>query len=88
VKEQSQIDAMREAVRGDIERSRARREAGDATQPEPPPIDLRARPDKLEFVRPRPAEAEPEPAPAVAEPLEEVVPEEPRRGLLSRLLRR
>jgi hypothetical protein len=102
VKEQSQIDAMRAAIRGDLERSRARRESGDTGPPEPPPIDIRARPEKLEPVRAR----KPEPEPVTPEPVAEVAtvaepdpPEQieeaaavdepaPRRGLLGRLFRR
>jgi hypothetical protein len=35
MKERSQIDAMRAAVRGDLERSRARQETVEAVEPEP-----------------------------------------------------
>jgi hypothetical protein len=35
MKEKSQIDAMRAAIRGDLERSRARQDAVEAVQPEP-----------------------------------------------------
>lgn len=35
MKDQSQIDAMRAAVRGDLERSRARQDAVAAVEPEP-----------------------------------------------------
>jgi hypothetical protein len=35
MKEQSQIDAMRAAIRGDLERSRARQDAVAPVEPEP-----------------------------------------------------
>jgi hypothetical protein len=35
MKEKSQIDAMRAAVRGDLERSRARQDAVETVEPEP-----------------------------------------------------
>jgi hypothetical protein len=35
MKEKSQIDAMRAAIRGDLERSRARQDAVEAVEPEP-----------------------------------------------------
>jgi hypothetical protein len=93
VKEQSQIDAMREAIRGDIERSRARREPDEVGEPEPAPIEIRARPDEsapFSMRRPEPVPVE-EPAAAspVAEPEAEPEPAvELRRGVLSRLFRR
>jgi hypothetical protein len=39
MKEQSQIDAMRAAIRGDLERNRARQETAptDETEPQPEP---------------------------------------------------
>ena len=80
MKEQSQLDAMRAAVRGDLERAQARRDADPwrAPEPEPEPIQSLS-PDVPET----PAlEAEPEPAvpfaPAPepeAEPVAEVEPE-------------
>ena len=60
MKEQSQIDAMREAVRGDFERLRARRDA-EADGWQPPPA---AEPEPV-----APPEPEPEPEPvAIEEP--------------------
>jgi fused signal recognition particle receptor len=85
MRDQSQIDDMRAAIRGDLERARARREADPWREPvetpaaEPEPV---AEPEP-EPVMEAPPEPEPEPEPAVAE-----VPEaepEPKRGFLARL---
>lgn len=52
MKEQSQIDAMRTAIRGDLERSRARQGSSKAAEPEPerlpePPAEDEPRPGIL-----------------------------------------
>jgi hypothetical protein len=49
MKEKSQIDAMRAAIRGDLERSRARQDAVAPVEPEPeyapePPAEDKPRP--------------------------------------------
>ncbi len=52
MKEQSHLDEMRAAVRGDLERSRARREpAAVDPQPEPEPELEPERPGFLAFLR-------------------------------------
>jgi hypothetical protein len=55
MKEQSQIDEMRAAIRGDLERSRARRPASVVAPPGPQP-----EPDRDSVEEP-PVEAEPGP---------------------------
>jgi hypothetical protein len=52
MKERSQIDAMRAAIRGDLERSRARQESSGAVEPAPerlpePPSEDEPRPGIL-----------------------------------------
>jgi hypothetical protein len=81
MKEQSQIDAMREAVRGDFERLRARQDAeAEGWQPPPDP-----EPSVVEEAAPEP-EPEPEQV-AIEEPAPEPEPvaveaaPKPRRGL-------
>jgi hypothetical protein len=61
--EQSHLEAMREAIRGDLERARSRRPS-IFERPAPPPVEIRRDP-------PAPVEPQPEPEPesaAVAEP--------------------
>jgi hypothetical protein len=65
MREQSHIDAMREAVRGDLERARNRRPS-IFERPAPPPLEIRADPSPLES-EPEP-EPEPEPVVAAVEP--------------------
>ena len=89
MKEQSQIDAMRAAVRGDIERSRARRGSESVAQPEPAPVEIRATPaaaTKISMRRAEPTAAIEEPLAAAAEP--EPPPGPRHRRLLRRLFRR
>jgi hypothetical protein len=67
MREQSHIDAMREAVRGDIERAKERRPS-IFERPAPPPVEIRQEPS----APPKPiAVPEPEPEP---EPVTEPVP--------------
>ena len=73
MEERSQIDAMRDAVRGDLERARGRR-GSTLLRPEQPP-ETQAEP-----------ELEPAPAPEPEGPAAEDAPE-PRRGLFSFLRR-
>ena len=61
MREQSHIDAMREAVRGDIERARERRPS-IFERPAAPPVEVRPKPAP----EPEP-EVEPEPEPVAAE---------------------
>jgi len=68
MREQSHIDAMREAVRGDLERARNRRPS-IFERPAPPPLEIREAPSPLEpEPQPEPvvAAVEPEPEPVVA----------------------
>jgi hypothetical protein len=79
MKEQSQIDAMRAAVRGDLERYRARTQPSPVVQPDPDDAG-----DRLQPV----AETEPD---ADARDTLQPVPEpqeEPRPGIFSGLFRR
>jgi len=70
--EQSHLEAMREAIKGDLERARSRR-ASVFERPAPPPLEIRAAP-----VPPPVAEPEPEPVAVEPEPVaEEPVVEEP-----------
>ncbi len=74
MKEQSQLDDMRAAIRGDLERAKARRE---------PPV-LAAVPEPEPEVAPEPQAPEPAPEPDLP-----FAPEpEPRPSFLSKLLRR
>ena len=57
MRDQSQIDAMRAAVRGDLERARRRR-AGTLLQPEP---DDTSEPEPQVEREPEPVAAEPQP---------------------------
>lgn len=90
--EQSHLEAMREAIRGDLERARSRRPS-IFERPAPPPVEIRpdpppqAKPEPASLPEPEPiAEAEPEPEP-VAEPEPEAPAEaaESRRRVLSYL---
>ena len=85
MREKSQLEDMRAAIRGDIERARARREADPWRAPEPAP---RAVPEPEPGHGPEPDTAAEEPAPvegltpegsvpaeAVEEPAEEPMPE-------------
>jgi len=72
MREQSHIEAMREAVRGDLERARERR-ASIFERPAPPPVEIRRPPEPAPEPEPVIA-AEPEPEP---QPEAEVVAEEP-----------
>ena len=66
MREQSHLDAMREAVRGDIERAKERRPS-IFERPAPPPVEIRQE---------RPAQPAPAPVSApVAEPDPEAYPE-------------
>jgi len=70
MREQSHIDAMREAVRGDIERARERRPS-IFERPAAPPVEIRATPppgppSNTVLQRPEPEPA-PEPEPVAAE---------------------
>jgi hypothetical protein len=97
MKEQSQLEAMRAAVRGDLERAQARRDADPWREPEPEPIQSLSPevPETPALEAEREPELlfapEPEPEP---EPVAEVEPEPPtppvsdtKRGFLSRLFR-
>jgi hypothetical protein len=46
MKEKSQIEAMRAAIRGDLERSRARQDAVPAVEPEPEDVPEQPAEDK------------------------------------------
>jgi hypothetical protein len=83
--EKSQIDEMRAAIRGDIERARARREADPWRTPEPeqraepapepePEVVPEPEPEPWAEVVPGPG---PEPEPAESAPLEDAVVDEP-----------
>jgi len=79
--EESQIEAMRAAIRGDLERARSRRPtvferpaAPPIPPPLPPPVAAEPEPELIPEPEPVPADVVPEPA--------------PRPGLLDRLLRR
>ena len=84
VAEQSHKREMGDAVRGDFERLRARRErSGRGTQPSPV-----ARAERVVLTRPRSVvAADPEPRPPVGPPLEEA-PAQPGRTWLRSVLRR
>ncbi len=96
MKEQSQLDDMRAAIRGDLERAKARREPPVlAAVPEPEP-EVAPEPESL-----RPQVSETAPPDQVAEASEPQAPEpapepdlpfapepEPRPSFLSKLLRR
>ncbi len=97
MREQSQIDDMRAAIRGDLERARARREADPWREPEGSEPDLLEGvpdPELLMEIEPEPEpepepvrEPEPEPEPE-PEAVEETVEAEPRRGFLRSLFTR
>jgi hypothetical protein len=96
--DQSHLEAMREAIRGDLERARARRPS-IFERPAPPPVEIRkAAPPAPEpepvavepepvAVEPEPAAVEPEPVAVESEPEPEPAPavEAPRPSLLTRL---
>ena len=101
--EKSQIEAMRAAVRGDLERARARREADPWREPEPlpeampgPTLEAEAEPQpELEPLRRADVlpDAKPEPELAVPPEPEPAAPPEPepdpsRPGLFARLFGR
>jgi hypothetical protein len=79
MKERSQIDAMRAAVRGDIERSRARQQGSPIVQPDDDRVEDRIQPvpetdsgPEPKLVAPEPVEPEPvapEPVPVEPEPV-------------------
>jgi hypothetical protein len=72
MKERSNIDDMRAAVRGDLERARSRGESGTILQPnkpEPEPVlEPEPQPAAPEPVPEPEPDVEPEPQPVVAEP--------------------
>jgi hypothetical protein len=83
MREQSHIDAMREAVRGDLERARNRRPS-IFERPAPPPLEIREDPSPLESEPVAVAvavavEPEPEPEPVAEPPIVEEPPAAPRR---------
>jgi hypothetical protein len=86
LREQSHLDDMRAAVRGDLERARKRREAGQTTGPAP--LDLRTPPEPRKIDEPtHDPEAELEPK-AQLEPEPDTAPEPaPKRSVWSRLRR-
>jgi hypothetical protein len=61
MKERSQIDAMRAAVRGDIERSRARQQGSPIVQPDDDRVEDRIQPVPETDSGPEPKLVEPEP---------------------------
>jgi hypothetical protein len=81
MKERSQIDAMRAAVRGDIERSRARQQGSPIVQPDDDRVEDRIQPVPQTDSGPEPEPVEPEavePEPVEPEPVEpEAVEPEP-----------
>jgi hypothetical protein len=93
MKEQSQLDAMRAAVRGDLERAQARRDADPWRTPEPEPEPIEAHEAEREPELPFAPEPEPEPEPvAEVEPEPEPEPLAPpasdtKPGFFSRLFR-
>ena len=104
MREKSQIEDMRAAVRGDLERARARREADPWRAPEtertPEPEPDQPEPEAEVVPEPEPVE-EPEPEAWAEEPVEEpAAPSEPqaplpatepaaqRRGFFARLFGR
>ena len=98
MREQSQINDMRAAIRGDLERARASRESDPWREPEGSEPDLRdgiPDPELLE-IEPEPAPAlvhepepvEAEPVPVEPEDVEEPAPATPRRGFFGSLFRR
>ena len=98
MREKSQLDDMRAAIRGDLERAQARRDADPWREPEPEPEPIQSlRPEVSETPAPEPDRSLSSPfAPSRSlkpEPVAEVEPEEPptppvsdtKRGFLSRL---
>ena len=89
MREKSQIDAMRAAIRGDLERSgvqlrpSSHLHAVPAGQPEPDPVVEEPEPVAEQ---PDPAAEDPEPVAEQPDPAAEEP--EPRRGLLASLFRR
>jgi hypothetical protein len=88
--EQSHLDAMREAIRGDLERARARRPS-IFERPAPPPLEIREAPPREPEPEPVAVKPEAEPEAAIDEPLAvepepgEPEPAEQRRSFISRL---
>ncbi len=83
MKDQSQIDAMRAAIRGDLERSRARQQANQVLQPPDGGSDR---------IQPVP-ETDPEPGPEPElelkpEPEPEPAKQEPRPSIFSSVFKR
>jgi hypothetical protein len=88
MKEKSQIEAMREAVRGDIERSRARRGESPFGEPESRPPAGTPGSELVPEPEAKAPEPEPEPERAAVDAQEAETRDQPRRSLIARLLKR
>ncbi len=74
--EQSHLEAMREAIRGDLERARSRRPS-IFERPAPPPLEVRAPTEQAPEPAPEPAAVEPVAVEPEPEPVSEPVSDEP-----------
>lgn len=76
--EQSHLEAMREAVKGDLERARSRRPS-IFERAAPPPFEIRQEPPPVEEEPEPVVAAEPEPEPVAEPELEPAAEPTPRR---------
>ena len=74
--DQSHLEAMREAIKGDIERARARRPS-IFERPAPPPVEIREAARQVPVPKPAPAAVEADPEPVEADPEPVAVEPEP-----------